>query len=605
MPTRIVPSDSYVRFLAPPIKQPAPVHIKKLLADYRIMHLIGSGGFANVYEGTNIDGVGVAVKIPQIKFDETVDSSVLEKFSCEAEIWEKLRHENIVGIYNSDIRPVPYIIMELMDGGSLRQLMTNRRLTVEEAAHIMEQILKGLSYAHMMASVHRDIKPENILFTSIGVAKITDWGIGKFMASTSKSKSLGIKGTLDYCAPEQFNKREYGNVDWKTDIFQVGVMFYEMLTGTNPFAGEDMAECMGKVLMFEPEPPSSLNPEIPEELDDVIIGAIEKRKEDRWDAGAVMLNELRRVIGGKRIKVRKPKAVEWDIESRKRKAKDNVCPECGNFIALENKKLRCKSCKKFFCETCEGWIDKVSAYRGYKVKVEHPLCEDCYENAVEEKKRRIDVHIEKEGAKKGRKVGDNWVKSIGMKFVKIPGRNYYMGKYTVTQKEWKAVMGTTPWKGEKHVRVGDDYPATYISWNACQDFIKKLNAKDGVNKYRPPTEDEWEHACRAGSTGIYCYGNDASKLAEYAWYHKSTWDVGEGYVHRVGQKKPNKWGLYDMHGNVWEWCLDIWEKTDTIRVIRGGSWNDSFDHCYSTSRSYEGPGIGRNKIGLRLVRLQA
>ena len=229
-----------------------------------------------MYKAIIVGGKEVALKIP--KTDDimaTVDMKIIEKFRSEAEIWKRLEHTNIVTLLSGKTEPIPHMTMELMKGGNLRQLMTNHTLNVGETVHIMEQVLKGLSYAHKMASVHRDMKPENILFTSKGVAKITDWGIGKFMASVGKSQTVGIKGTLDYCAPEQYDGREYGKVDWQTDIFQVGVMFYEMLTGKNPFEGEDFADSMGKVLRYNPEPPSVFNTYVSEELDNVIMGAIE------------------------------------------------------------------------------------------------------------------------------------------------------------------------------------------------------------------------------------------------------------------------------------------------------------------------------------------
>ena len=191
---------------------------------------------------------------------------------------------------------------------------------------------------------------------------------------------------------------------------------------------------------------------------------------------------------------------------------------------------------------------------------------------------------------------------IGMKFAKIPGNNYYIGKYTVTQKEWKAVMGATPWKGESYVKEGDDYPATYISWNDCQQFVKKLNSKEGRNRYRLPTEEEWEHACRAGSTTKYCFGDDVERLGDYAWYDKNAWDVDEKYAHRVGQKKPNQWGLYDMHGNVWEWCQDKWDESGSARVFRGGSWCSTAGSCESSDRYGGKPDNRDGSLGVRLVR---
>ena len=302
MDSPIAQSDSFVDFLPAPPPEPAPENLRNLLPDYRIDYLLGVGGFADVYKGVDKEEKEVALKIPKMDANlANKDPKVIERFRSEAELWLRLEHKNIVNLFGIRTEPVPHMAMELLVGGSLKQLMKKHDLTVGEAVLIMVQILEGLSYAHKMASVHRDIKPENILFTTRGVAKITDWGIGKFMASESKTGSRDFKGTLSYCAPEQFNKREYGNVDWQTDIFQVGVMFYKMVTGINPFKGEDIADCMGKVLMERPDPPSAHNPEVPPELDEVIMGALKKRKEDRWGTD-VMLYKLKEISEKKIIR---------------------------------------------------------------------------------------------------------------------------------------------------------------------------------------------------------------------------------------------------------------------------------------------------------------
>ena len=309
MPTQIKPSDTYTSFLVELTRKPAPAHIKKLLPKYRITHFLGAGGFADVYEGSDKNGWAVAIKVPQFKMKKTMDSSTLKRFTTEAEMWTKLQHDNIVQVYNTGSKPLPDIVMELLEGGDLEGLMKEHSLTMEEAVHIMAQILEGLSYAHQMATVHRDLKPENILFAHDGIAKITDWGIGKYMASEGITKTIETKGTLAYSAPEQFDSQEYGKVDWQTDIFQIGILFYGMLTGVNPFHGKDMAEVMGKVLRYDPAPPSELNSEIPTELDEIVMGALEKYKEDRWDSSAVMLHELKLIIKGKvRTKRRERKA---------------------------------------------------------------------------------------------------------------------------------------------------------------------------------------------------------------------------------------------------------------------------------------------------------
>lgn len=181
---------------------------------------------------------------------------------------------------------------------------------------------------------------------------------------------------------------------------------------------------------------------------------------------------------------------------------------------------------------------------------------------------------------------------------------FYMGRYQVTQQQWHAVMGNNPshWKG-------DNLPVVSGSWDQCQAFCKKLSARTG-KAVRLPTEAEWEFACRAGGTGTFCFGDNESELGEYAWFEKN---AGE-QMHPVGQKKANAWGLYDMHGNVWECCADWFgeysssSETDPTgpasgfhgcRVVRGGAFNQNAYNCRSVHRCFGLPSSGGG--GFRLV----
>lgn len=271
--------------------KPVEGNIRYLIPDHTITHTAGVGASATVYKGIDRDGEPVAIKLPRF-LHETVSTATLEQFKAEADIWKNLEHENIVGYIHSDIRPCPYLVIELMEGGDLKERMELGTISVREGIDIMIGILDGVSYAHRMACVHRDLKPENILFTPAGTPKISDWGIGKFMASESARKTRGTKGTLLYSAPEQISKKEYGGVDWSTDIFQLGILFYEMLTGINPFHDKDAGGIITKILNQEVRAPSAIRPEIPPELDAVIMRALEKRKEDRWRSADVMYEEL-------------------------------------------------------------------------------------------------------------------------------------------------------------------------------------------------------------------------------------------------------------------------------------------------------------------------
>ena len=197
-------------------------------------------------------------------------------------------------------------------------------------------------------------------------------------------------------------------------------------------------------------------------------------------------------------------------------------------------------------------------------------------------------------------------------------KGFYLGKYEITQEQWEAVMGTTPWVGQElseYVQVNPDHPAVYLSWWDVLPFIGKLNmaAKDSL--YRLPTEAEWEYACRAGTTTWWSFGDDESQLGEYAWYSGNASNVGENYAHKVGTKKPNPWGLYDVHGNVYELCQDwLWlypssaqvdpqgPSSGSYRVSRGGSFDNSAVTTRSAFRGAHDPSNRNYQVGFRLLR---
>jgi len=187
-------------------------------------------------------------------------------------------------------------------------------------------------------------------------------------------------------------------------------------------------------------------------------------------------------------------------------------------------------------------------------------------------------------------------------------KSFYIQTTEVTQSQWFTVMGVNP-SGFKN--CGGDCPVEKVSWYDTQEFINRLNQKEETDKYRLPTEAEWEYACRAGSTAVFCFGNEIKELGVYAWYNHESRE----WTHKVNIKKPNAWGLYDMHGNVWEWCQDWYNKytsgpvTDPIgppsgthRVSKGGSWRSAARFCRSAHRYGVDPGYRRPTRGFRLVK---
>jgi formylglycine-generating enzyme required for sulfatase activity len=196
-------------------------------------------------------------------------------------------------------------------------------------------------------------------------------------------------------------------------------------------------------------------------------------------------------------------------------------------------------------------------------------------------------------------------------------QGFYLGKYELTQGQWESVMGTTPWSGQENVQERASNPAVYISWEDMQGFISALNEGEGAEVYRLPTEAEWEYACRAGTTTQWSFGDAERPLGDYAWYEANIWDVGEPYAHPVGMKLPNPWGLYDMYGNVSEWCQDRYSGTyysespgedppgsasGSVRVLRGGHFYNYAWYARSASRFNATPDYRYHDAGARLVR---
>jgi len=190
---------------------------------------------------------------------------------------------------------------------------------------------------------------------------------------------------------------------------------------------------------------------------------------------------------------------------------------------------------------------------------------------------------------------------------RVDVREFYMGKYAVTQAQYQEIAKSNP----SHFK-GADLPVEEVSWQDAKNFCQYLNIYTGKN-YRLPSEAEWEYACRAGSRGLYCFGDEENLLEQYAWYSKNSGAT----THAVGQKKPNGYGLYDMHGNVWEWGEDVWHENyngapsdgsawvsggdNRYRLLRGGGWYDDANVCRAASRDWYDPDDGDYNVGFRLV----
>jgi parallel beta-helix repeat protein len=286
-PANHVPRTAHPDNLEPPPIMPAPEQKnyfpRELESKYTEINYVGRGGIAWVFSARRkTDGIMVAVKIP-ISFDETTGKCFLNEIAA----WETLMHKNIVEVTAVNILPVPYVEMEFVPG-SLEAL--EKPLPVWKAVHIVQGITAGLQYAHQHGFIHRDIKPHNILLTEDVVPKITDWGMSKVLAADVKKSSIA-GFSLSYAAPEQVSPSEFGRTGEHTDIYQLGVVFYELVTGSIPFGGESIVEVGNSILRDEPTPPSEYNPDA-EAVQKIILKCLEKDPARRYQSAGELLDAL-------------------------------------------------------------------------------------------------------------------------------------------------------------------------------------------------------------------------------------------------------------------------------------------------------------------------
>src|SRR5919205_629048 len=262
---------------------------------YRIVRKLGAGGMANVYLAEDQElGRRVAIKILDDR--HAADEQFVERFRREAKNAAGLSHPNIVSIYDrGEAEGTYYIAMEYLDGRSLKELILSRGpAPVHVAIDYARQILGALRFSHRHGIVHRDIKPHNVLVDGEGRLKVTDFGIAR--AGTSQMTEAGsIIGTAQYLSPEQARGSP---VDQTSDLYSVGVVLYEMLTGQVPFTGDTPLEIAMKHLSSTPEPPSAKRSEIPRELDLVVLRALAKDPADRYQSADEMDADLARVARG-------------------------------------------------------------------------------------------------------------------------------------------------------------------------------------------------------------------------------------------------------------------------------------------------------------------
>src|SRR5437660_5954861 len=265
---------------------------------YRIMRKLGAGGMANVYLAEDQE-LGRRVAIKLLNDRHAGDDQFIERFRREAKNAAGLSHPNIVSIYDrGEAQGTYYIAMEYLDGTTLKELIVTRGQTpISVAIDYARQILAAVRFAHRHGIVHRDIKPHNVLVDAEGRLKVTDFGIARAGAS-QMTEAGSIIGTAQYLSPEQ---AKGAPVDQTSDLYSVGVLLYELLTGTAPFSGDTPVEIAMKHLSSVPEPPSAHRAEIPHDLDMVVMRALAKDPSERYQSAEEFDADLARVARGASI----------------------------------------------------------------------------------------------------------------------------------------------------------------------------------------------------------------------------------------------------------------------------------------------------------------
>jgi serine/threonine protein kinase len=293
--------------------------IGKTLGNYQIVEELGRGGMAVVYRAyqpsLNRD-VAMKVLPPQLSFDQ----EFVERFQREAKAAAKLRHPNIVVIHDVGHEDgTYYIVMEYLQGRTLKQLIQQEgRLQPERAAHIVEQVAAALDYAHQYGFVHRDVKPSNIFVGPDDHVTLTDFGIAKAASETQQLTRTGmLVGTPEYMSPEQ---AAGSRVDHRTDLYALGVVLYQMLAGRVPYRGTTPHATLHAVIYEPPPPPRQINPNLQPALETVVLRAVAKQPEQRFQRGADLTSALRAALAGRAQPVAVPPARETTVAPTPRRS---------------------------------------------------------------------------------------------------------------------------------------------------------------------------------------------------------------------------------------------------------------------------------------------
>ncbi len=605
------------------------------LGDYRIIKELGRGGMGVVYLAEHVKlGTPYAVKIlpPEL----AGAPGFIARFEAEARVMSSLRHPNIVSVVNlGQAGGVYYLAMEYILGpnGTPQSLLdvlalNPEGLSEQQAITCAEQIGAALDYAHHRRIVHRDIKPANVLIAADGSLKVTDFGLAKVQRSpdetlhesSARTRVGTVLGTFDYMSPEQRQGRE---VDERSDLYSLGATIYHLLANRPPSGAMVNAEDLGisggffrilvKCLEVDPAGRYRTAADFLADLEKAKkrLHKEEKAAASRIGSGRRGFRFVRLAIFAVLIVVAGALGMKAFLSadllgagSRPRGDLFISSEPAGATIALDGKP---RGTAPLTISSVAAGSHRITA-SGLKGYLSHEQVVEVTPGQL----NRVVIGLPAlpqpwEWSEQGNEAILGLPGKNHLEFVKVPDglfvrpdrsiqiKSFWIGKHEITQAQWRSVQGENPSR-----LAGDDLPVDRLYRSDCREFLETLNRMVSGGNFSLPSEVEWEYACRAGSTGLYCFGDDETRLSDYAWFQENS----HGQIHPVGLKKPNAWGLYDMHGNVREWCLDQYEGSSNRYVIKGGAWDDPCDECRCSARSWVEHMYGSSHpLGARMVRI--
>ena len=544
--------------------------------NYRLEKNLDAGGMGEVWLATEIRNRQEIRKVvvKTIRPDRRDNEGAQEKALKQFRLIQSLNHQNICPIYVIEHDPACgyLIVMGYADGGSYADWFAEKPKSLAEVCDVLRPIADALDFAHKFGVIHRDVKPENMMFTQLNgirVSWLIDFGIAANLRTATKATQgqFSQSGTESYMAPEQKTRQLQTG---QTDEYSLAMVALEFLTGSlSPLSA----------LLLSPE------------IQPIVVKALAPEPSARYATCRAFIDAL--ASAGTTFpasSIRKdgssPSAAGPAASPSHTKTNTGTKPP-ASLIRKNGGSPSTAVPSANVGPVNTGTMLPASSKKAGERKI---LTADGIDYAFRWCPPGVFMM--------GRDSRLNHSKPVHQ--VKLT-KGFWLLETQVTQAMWQSVMGNNPskFKGERN-------PVEYVSWEDCQSFCKKLSQKLG-QRVQLPTEAQWEYACRAGTTGSY-----AGNLDEMAWYISNS----DLTTHAVGQKKPNAWGLYDMHGNVWEWCSDYYDSTyysrspksdpenttaSPYRVSRGGSFNYLSVSCLPAYRHRGTPNDRDCHFGFRLL----